>query len=105
MASVFAFSDVLEGRDRLWVLLVVVVPGCSWSPTSGGGRSGHWSAPRAAGPTAWSPTAVLVAIGLATVPVLTFCVVAYGYLLSPLLVPVLSPLGPLVPSRVRELLS
>jgi CDP-diacylglycerol--serine O-phosphatidyltransferase len=32
-------------------------------------------------------------------------VVAYGYLLSPLLVPVLSPLARLVPARVKELLS
>src|ERR671916_4910 len=27
LASVYAFADQMEGRDRLWVLLVVVVPG------------------------------------------------------------------------------
>src|ERR671926_588715 len=27
LASVFAFGDHMQGRDRLWVLLVVVVPG------------------------------------------------------------------------------
>ena len=26
LASVFAFGDQMQGRDRLWVLLIVVVP-------------------------------------------------------------------------------
>ena len=29
LASVFAFADQLQGRDRLWMLLVVVVPGAA----------------------------------------------------------------------------
>ena len=36
---------------------------------------------------------------------MTCFVVAYGYLLSPLLLPVVAPLGRLVPTRVKELLS
>ena len=50
-------------------------------------------------------TAIALVAGFATVPVITGCVVAYGYLLAPLLVPVLSPLGRLVPARVKEVLS
>ncbi len=56
--------------------------GCSWSRGRPGAAhglqhpvavvSGHWSAPRAAALRPGHPTAVLVAIGLATVPVLTF---------------------------------
>ncbi len=48
---------------------------------------------------------MLVAVGLATVPVVTACVLAYGYLLSPVLVPVVSPLARLVPARLRDALS
>jgi CDP-diacylglycerol--serine O-phosphatidyltransferase len=39
------------------------------------------------------------------VPVITGVVLAYGYLLAPILVPLLSPLGRLVPARLREVLT
>jgi CDP-diacylglycerol---serine O-phosphatidyltransferase len=48
---------------------------------------------------------VVVLVGLATVPTVTCCVVAYSYLVSPLVVPVLTPLGRLVPDRLKEALS
>jgi CDP-diacylglycerol--serine O-phosphatidyltransferase len=48
---------------------------------------------------------VLVVAGLLTVPVITVCVLAYGYLLSPLYMPVLSPLGRFLPARLKETLS
>ncbi|GAA4311777.1 CDP-diacylglycerol--serine O-phosphatidyltransferase [Klenkia terrae] len=105
MASVFAFSDVLEGRDRLWVLLVVLVPGLLMISTIRWRSFRSLVSPKSRRPYGLVTAAVLIAVGLATVPVLTFCVVAYGYLLSPLLVPVVSPLGRLVPARVKELLS
>ena len=43
---------------------------------------------------------LLVVVGLLTVPTVTCCVVAYSYLVSPLVIPVLTPLGRLVPARV-----
>ncbi len=105
MASVFAFADVLEGRDRLWVLLVVVVPGVLMVSTIRWRSFRSLVSPKSRRPYGLVTTAVLIAVGLATVPVLTFCAVAYGYLFSPLLVPVLSPLGRLVPARVKDLVS
>ena len=48
---------------------------------------------------------MLVVVGMVTVPVVTVCLLAYGYLFSPLVMPVLSPLGRLVPARVKETLS
>jgi CDP-diacylglycerol---serine O-phosphatidyltransferase len=48
---------------------------------------------------------VLVLVGLLTLPAVTCCVVAYSYLVSPLVMPVLAPLGRLVPARVKEVLS
>ncbi len=39
------------------------------------------------------------------VPAVTCMVVAYAYLVSPLVVPVLTPLARLVPARVKEALS
>jgi CDP-diacylglycerol--serine O-phosphatidyltransferase len=105
MASVFAFSDVLEGRDRLWVLLVVVVPGVLMVTNIRWRSFRSLVSPKSRRPYGLVTAAVLIIVGLATVPVLTFCLVAYGYLFSPLLVPLVSPLGKLVPARVKELLS
>jgi CDP-diacylglycerol--serine O-phosphatidyltransferase len=48
---------------------------------------------------------VLLVIGLVLWPVVTFCLLAYGYLLAPVLVPIVAPLAKLVPARVREVLS
>jgi CDP-diacylglycerol--serine O-phosphatidyltransferase len=61
--------------------------------------------PKSGKPYGLVTAAVLVAVGLVTVPVVTGCVLAYGYLLSPLLVPLVSPLARLVPPRIREALS
>jgi CDP-diacylglycerol--serine O-phosphatidyltransferase len=43
--------------------------------------------------------------GLAITPVWTGIALAYGYLLAPLLLPVVAPLGRLVPDRLKEALS
>jgi CDP-diacylglycerol---serine O-phosphatidyltransferase len=49
--------------------------------------------------------AVLLVIGFALVPVITGCLLAYGYLLAPILVPVVAPLARLLPTRLKEALS
>ena len=106
LASVFAFGDQMQGRDRLWVLLVVVVPALLMvtnirfrsfrslvSPKSGapvradrGGGRARRSASRSS-------------------PVVTGIVLAYGYLLAPLLLPLVAPLARLLPDRLKEALS
>ncbi len=105
MASVFAFSDVLQGRDRLWVLLVVLVPGLLMISTIRWRSFRSLVSPKSGKPVGIVTAGLLIVIGLATVPVFTFVLLAYLYLFSPLLVPLVSPLGRLVPLRVRELLS
>jgi CDP-diacylglycerol--serine O-phosphatidyltransferase len=49
--------------------------------------------------------AVLLVVGFATIPVITGVVLAYGYLLAPILVPLIAPLARLVPARIKEALS
>ena len=105
LASVFAFADQMEGRDRLWVLLVVAVPGVLMVTTVRYRSFRSLVSPKSGKPYGLVAALVLVGVGLATVPVVTACVLAYGYLLSPVLVPVLSPLARLVPPRLREVLS
>ncbi len=49
--------------------------------------------------------ALVIVIGLVVSPVWTGIALAYGYLLAPLLLPVVSPLARLVPDRLKEALS
>jgi CDP-diacylglycerol--serine O-phosphatidyltransferase len=105
LASVFAFADQMQGRDRLWVLLVVLVPGLLMISTIRYRSFRSLVSPRSGKPYGLIAAAVAVAVGLATVPVVTSCVLAYGYLVSPLVMPVLSPLGRLVPPRIKDALS
>src|SRR5918997_2657122 len=105
LASVFAFADQMEGRDRLWVLLVVVVPGVLMVTTVRFRSFRSLVSPKSGRPYGLVAAVLAVLVGLALAPVVTGCVLAYGYLLAPVLVPVVSPLGRLVPSRVKELLT
>jgi CDP-diacylglycerol---serine O-phosphatidyltransferase len=61
--------------------------------------------PKSGRPYGLIAAAIALVVGFATVPVITGVVLAYGYLLAPILVPVLSPLGRLVPARIREVLT
>ena len=61
--------------------------------------------PKSGRPYGLVAAAVLLVVGLALWPVVTGCVLAYGYLLAPVLVPLLSPLERLVPARLKEVLS
>jgi CDP-diacylglycerol--serine O-phosphatidyltransferase len=105
LASVYAFADVMQGRDRLWVLLVVVVPGLLMVSTVRWRSFRSLVSPKSGKPYGLVVAAVLVVVGMVTVPVVTVCLLAYGYLFSPLVMPLLSPLGRLVPARLKETLS
>ncbi|SEO91841.1 CDP-diacylglycerol--serine O-phosphatidyltransferase [Trujillonella endophytica] len=105
LASVFAFGDQMQGRDRLWVLLIVAVPALLMVSTIRFRSFRSLVSPKSGRPYGLVAAAIVMAIGFATVPVITGCVLAYGYLLAPVLVPALSPFARLVPARVRELLT
>jgi CDP-diacylglycerol--serine O-phosphatidyltransferase len=105
LASVFAFGDQMQGRDRLWVLLIVAVPALLMVSTIRFRSFRSLVSPKSGRPYGLIAAAVVIVVGLATVPVVTGCVLAYGYLLAPVLVPALSPLSRLVPARVKELLT
>jgi CDP-diacylglycerol---serine O-phosphatidyltransferase len=105
LASVFAFGDQMEGRDRLWVLLILAVPALLMVSTVRFRSFRSLVSPKSGRPYGLVAAVLAVVAGLALAPVLTGCVLAYGYLLAPVLVPVFSPLNRLVPARLKELLT
>jgi CDP-diacylglycerol--serine O-phosphatidyltransferase len=105
LASVFAFGDQMQGRDRLWVLLIVAVPALLMVSRIRYRSFRSLVSPKSGRPYGLVGAAILLVVGFATIPVITGIVLAYGYLLAPVLVPVLSPLTRLVPARIREALS
>jgi CDP-diacylglycerol--serine O-phosphatidyltransferase len=105
LASVFAFGDQMQGRDRLWVLLIVAVPALLMVSTIRFRSFRSLVSPKSRRPYGLIAVALAIVVGFALVPVITGCVLAYGYLLAPVLVPALSPLTRLVPARVKELLT
>jgi len=105
LASVFAFGDQMQGRDRLWVLLIVAVPALLMVSRVRFRSFRSLVSPKSGRPYGLVLAALAVVVSFALAPVVTGCVLAYGYLLAPVLVPVLSPLGRLVPARLKELLA
>src|SRR3954463_4930748 len=105
LASVFAFGDQMQGRDRLWVLLIVAVPALLMVSTIRFRSFRSLVSPKSGRPYGLIAAAILLVLGFAFIPVITGIALAYGYLLAPLLLPVVSPLARLVPARVRELVS
>jgi CDP-diacylglycerol---serine O-phosphatidyltransferase len=105
LASVFAFGDQMEGRDRLWVLLIVAVPALLMVSRIRFRSFRSLVSPKSGRPYGLVGAALLLAAGFATIPVITGMILAYGYLLAPVLVPLVSPLGRLVPPRIKEILS
>ena len=53
--------------------------------------------PKSGRPYGLIAAAILLVIGFVFIPVVTGVVLAYGYLLAPVLIPLVSPLGRLVP--------
>jgi CDP-diacylglycerol---serine O-phosphatidyltransferase len=105
LASVFAFGDQMQGRDRLWVLLIVAVPALLMISRIRFRSFRSLVSPKSGRPYGLIVAALAIVVGFALVPVITGCVLAYGYLLAPVLVPALSPLARLVPARLKELLT
>jgi CDP-diacylglycerol--serine O-phosphatidyltransferase len=95
----------MQGRDRLWVLLIVVVPALLMVSNIRFRSFRSLVSPKSGKPYGLIASAIVLVVGLATVPVITGIALAYGYLLAPLLLPLVSPLARLVPDRVKEALS
>jgi CDP-diacylglycerol--serine O-phosphatidyltransferase len=102
---VFAFGDQMQGRDRLWVLLIVVVPALLMVSNVRFRSFRSLVSPKSGKPYGIIAAALVLVVGFALVPVITGIALAYGYLLAPLLLPVVAPLGRLVPGRLKELLT
>src|SRR3954453_4582867 len=105
LASVFAFADQMQGRDRLWMLLVVVVPGLLMISNVRFRSFRSLVSPKSGRPYGLITLAVLLVVGFAFWPVVTGILLAYGYLLAPLLIPIVAPLARLLPARLKEALS
>jgi CDP-diacylglycerol--serine O-phosphatidyltransferase len=105
LASVFAFGDQMQGRDRLWVLLVVAVPALLMVSTVRFRSFRSLVSPKSGRPYGLIAVAVLLVIGFALWPVVTGILLAYGYLLAPILVPIVAPLARLLPAKLKEALS
>jgi CDP-diacylglycerol---serine O-phosphatidyltransferase len=105
LASVFAFGDHMEGRDRLWVLLIVVVPGLLMVSNIRFRSFRSLVSPKSGKPYGLIAVAIVLVIAFAVDPPITGIVLAYGYLLAPLLLPLVAPLARLLPDRLKEALS
>ncbi|TQN41655.1 CDP-diacylglycerol--serine O-phosphatidyltransferase [Blastococcus colisei] len=105
LASVFAFGDDMQGRDRLWVLLIVLVPALLMVTNIRFRSFRSLVSPKSGRPYGLIATALLLVVGFALWPVVTGMFLAYGYLFAPVLVPVLAPLGRLLPGKLKEALS
>jgi CDP-diacylglycerol--serine O-phosphatidyltransferase len=105
LASVFAFGDHMQGRDRLWVLLIVVVPALLMVTNIRFRSFRSLVSPKSGKPYGLIALAIALVVGFALDPVVTGIALAYSYLLAPLLLPLVSPLARFVPDRVKESLS
>jgi CDP-diacylglycerol--serine O-phosphatidyltransferase len=105
MASVFAFGHAMQGRDRLWVLLVVVVPAVLMVTNVRFRSFRSLVSPKSGRPYGLVVLGIVLIVGFVLAPTLTGIALAYGYLLAPVLLPIVSPLARLLPHRLKELLS
>jgi CDP-diacylglycerol---serine O-phosphatidyltransferase len=105
LASVFAFGDVMQGRDRLWVLLIVAVPAVLMVTNIRYRSFRSLVSPKSGRPYGLILMALALVVGFALNPAVTGCLLAYSYLLMPVLSPVLSGSARLVPARIRKVLS
>jgi CDP-diacylglycerol--serine O-phosphatidyltransferase len=105
LASVFAFGDQMQGRDRLWVALIVAVPAVLMVSNIRFRSFRSLVSPKSGRPYGIIAAAIVLVVGFALVPVLTGILLAYGYLLAPILLPVVSPLARLLPDRLKDALT
>jgi CDP-diacylglycerol--serine O-phosphatidyltransferase len=99
LASVFAFGDQMQGRERLWVLLVVVVPALLMVSNVRFRSFRSLVSPKSGKPYGLIALAVVLVVGFVLVPAITGVALAYGYLLAPLLLPIVSRRGSRRPSH------
>ena len=104
LASVFAFGDQMQGRDRLWVLLIVAVPALLMVSNIRYRSFRSLVSPKSGRPYGLILLAIALVVGFALNPTITGIVLAYGYLLIPVLSPLLSVVARAVPARIREVL-
>jgi CDP-diacylglycerol--serine O-phosphatidyltransferase len=105
LASVFAFGEQMQGRDRLWVALIVAVPALLMVSSIRFRSFRSLVSPKSGRPYGIIAAALVLIVGFALVPVITGILLAYGYLLAPLLLPLVSPLARLLPARLKDALS
>jgi CDP-diacylglycerol--serine O-phosphatidyltransferase len=105
LASVFAFGDHMEGRDRLWVLLIVVVPALLMVSNVRFRSFRSLVSPKSGKPYSLIALAIALVVGFALAPPITGILLAYGYLVAPLALPLLAPLARLLPDRLKDALS
>jgi CDP-diacylglycerol---serine O-phosphatidyltransferase len=105
LASVFAFGDHMEGRDRLWVLLIVVVPALLMVSNIRFRSFRSLVSPKSGKPYGLIALAVALVVGFALAPPITGILLAYGYLVAPLALPLVAPLARLLPDRLKDALS
>jgi CDP-diacylglycerol---serine O-phosphatidyltransferase len=105
LASVYAFGGQMQGRDRLWVLLVVAVPALLMVSNIRYRSFRSLVSPKSGKPYGLIIVGLALVVGFVLNPAVTGLLIAYGYLAMPVLSPVLSALARLFPARIRELLS
>jgi len=98
IASVFTFSAPLSPDTRLWALLVMLVPAVLMV-TSIRFRSFRSLVSPHGRPYPLLGFVVVLALGFATYPAITGCIVAYGYVALPLLTRLGRPVVKLLPSH------
>jgi CDP-diacylglycerol--serine O-phosphatidyltransferase len=87
------------------VLLVVLVPALLMVTNIRFRSFRSLVSPKSGRPYGLVAAALLLVVGFAFVPVVTGIVLAYGYLLAPILVPIVAPLAKLLPDKLKEALS
>jgi CDP-diacylglycerol--serine O-phosphatidyltransferase len=105
LASVWAFGSQMQGREHLWVLLIVAVPALLMVSTIRFRSFRSLVSPKSGKPYGLIAMGVVLVVGFTLKPTLTGVAVAYGYLLAPLLLPVVTPLTRLLPAKLKEVLS
>jgi CDP-diacylglycerol--serine O-phosphatidyltransferase len=105
LASVWVFGSHMQGRDRLWVLLVVVVPALLMVSNIRFRSFRSLVSPKSGRPYGLIAMGLLLVVGFVLVPGVTGVALAYGYLLAPILLPIVSPLSRLLPAKLKEVLS
>src|SRR5215210_5592060 len=83
LASVFAFADLMQGRDRLWMLLVVVVPGLLMISNVRYRSFRSLVSPKSGKPYGLILVGLALIVGFVLNPAVTGLLIAYGYLFMP----------------------